>query len=55
MNAIQAIKKYFGEGPHGREVTMKELRAISKEDRLELGKLACSELGEEFTPGPVKS
>lgn len=51
MKAIPALKKFFDDGgPHGRKLTMEELKDLSKEDRQELGQLACIELGEEFEP-----
>lgn len=48
MKAIPAIKKFMEREPNGRKVSMDELKELSKEDRTELGKLACVELGEEF-------
>lgn len=41
-----AIKRYFQSDPHGRKVTLEELKALSSEDRLELAQLAVVELGE---------
>jgi hypothetical protein len=48
MTSVKAIKTYFESGPHGRKVTMDELRALSADDRHELGRLACVELGVEY-------
>ena len=48
MTSVVAIKKFFEEGKHGRKVTMQEMKALSTEDRTELGKLACIELGVEW-------
>ena len=51
MKAISAIKTYFGDdGPHGRDVTMAEIKALSKEERQEIGRMAAEALGEEFEP-----
>ena len=54
MTAIAAIRKFFGEGPGGRVVTLPEIKACSAEERRELGKLAAEALGEVFeeTKGP---
>lgn len=48
MKPIAAIKRYFEADPNGRPVSMDELKALSKEERQELGRWACAELGEEF-------
>jgi hypothetical protein len=48
MKAIPALKKYFESEPHGRKLTMDELKEMDKAERRELGQLACVELGEEF-------
>jgi hypothetical protein len=44
MKAIAAIKEYFNPPP----VSMSELKELSKEERQELGRLACEQLGVEF-------
>jgi len=36
---INAIKKFFESGLHGRKVELSELKALSKEEREELGVL----------------
>lgn len=46
MKAIVAIKTYFDQPP----VTMEEIKNLSHDERQELGKLACEQLGEEFEP-----
>ena len=51
MKAIPAIKKFF-EADDGAKVTMDELKALDKQERAELGRLACVELGEEFEETP---
>lgn len=48
MKSIAAIKHFFESEPHGSRVSMDELKELSKEDRAELGQLACVELGEEW-------
>lgn len=48
MKGTQAIKQYFEQEPNGRKVETKELLACSKEERAELGKLACEALGVEY-------
>ncbi len=50
MKAIKAIKTYFEAGQHGRKVGMDEMKALSAEERQELGRLACAEIGETFEP-----
>ena len=44
MSNIEAIKKYFGQGPNAKKVTMAELKALPKPERDELGKLCQAEL-----------
>lgn len=48
MTNLAAIKKFFGEGPSGRPVTLQEVKALTVEERQELGKLACEALGEPW-------
>lgn len=50
IKAIPALKRYFEADPHGRKVTMDELKALSHSERQELAALAAVELGEEFEP-----
>lgn len=45
MSNVAAIRKYFEQEPNGRKVEMSELKALSMEDREELGTLARKELG----------
>jgi hypothetical protein len=47
MKNVTAIKTYFEQDPHGRKVTIEELKALKPAEREELGKLACIELGVE--------
>lgn len=49
MTAAAAIKTYFESEPHGRKVTMAEMKALSKEERTELGRLCAKALGVELT------
>ena len=42
ITALRAIKEYFG------NVTLVELKALSREDRRELGEGAAKELGKEL-------
>ena len=44
MSAIKAIKAFF------EDVTMEELKALTIDERAELGKLCCVELNVEFVP-----
>jgi hypothetical protein len=53
MSSLKAIRTYFEEGQHGRKVGMDEIKALSPEERAELGQLACVEIGEEWQP-PAK-
>jgi hypothetical protein len=53
MKNIPAIKQYFESGKHGRRVTMDELKALSKDERNELGALCCVELGTKHEPSPI--
>ena len=48
MKPIKAIKQFFEDGPHGRRVTMDELKQLDKDERDELGRLACEAMGVEF-------
>jgi hypothetical protein len=48
VKAATAIKRYFEADPHGRKVTVDELKELERDDRRELGSLACVELDEEF-------
>jgi len=47
MTKLEAIRKFFSEGPSGRKVEMTELKALSTEEREELGRLALEALGEQ--------
>lgn len=46
MKTVVALKTYFETDPHGRKLTMEELKALGKEERAELAALAAVELGE---------
>lgn len=46
---VKAVRDYF-EADGGRKVNMAELKALSKEDRIELGALAAIELGTTIAP-----
>lgn len=54
MTSVQAIKKYF-ESSGASKITMAEMKALTHEERQELGALACEELGEEFNPAKPRS
>jgi hypothetical protein len=45
MKSYAVVKRYFSEGPHGRKVTLDELKALSKDERDELAGLAAVEMG----------
>lgn len=47
MTKIEALRKFFQEGKHGRELKLQELKEVSKEDREELGELALKEFQDE--------
>lgn len=47
MTPAKAIKTYF-EQDGGRRVDLAEMKSLSREERNELGKLACEALGETF-------
>jgi hypothetical protein len=55
MKSITAIKTYFEADPHGRKVTMDELKGLDAAERQELGRLACAELGEPFEESVAKA
>lgn len=46
MTDMKAIIKFFSEGKHGRKIELNEMKALSKEDRAELGELARKAMGE---------
>lgn len=57
MSSVQAIKAFFERDDKispggGRKLDMAELKGLTKEDRAELGQLACKELGEEWQAPP---
>jgi hypothetical protein len=47
MTRIKAIKTFF-EADGGKKVSMTEFKELTDEDKDELGKLACKELGVEL-------
>lgn len=49
MKTVEALKAFFESDPHGRKVTMDELKALTKEERAELAQMAADELGVELT------
>ena len=53
MSPIKAIKTFF-EKDGGRVVGIDEVKALTSEDRAELGRLACEALGEVYEPTPSK-
>ncbi len=48
MTGTIAILKYFTNADG--KPKSSEIRTLTSEDRVELGKLACKELGEEYEP-----
>lgn len=48
MKTVECLKAYFESEPHGRKLTMDELRALSKEERAELASMAADALGVEL-------
>jgi hypothetical protein len=48
QNPSRILKSYFEAEPHGRPVTLDEIRQLSPEDRHELARLAAQELGVEL-------
>ena len=48
MTRIVAIKTFF-QKDGGRKVGMDELKALDVDEKTELGKLCCAELGVEYT------
>jgi len=44
LTPVAAIKRFFEAEPHGRRVDLDELKALSVDDRHELGNLAKEEL-----------
>lgn len=48
MTNVKAIREFF-ERDGGRKVSMDEFRALSTEDRKELGSLCAQQLGVEIT------
>lgn len=48
MKKVAALKAFFESDPHGRKLTMDELRALSTDERQELATLAAAELGVEL-------
>jgi hypothetical protein len=52
IESVGVLRRYFEQQPHGRQVTLAELKALTKEDRHELATLAANELGlKEVAPG----
>lgn len=45
MTPIQCLKAYFELDPHGRRVTMDEMKALTKEDRRELAEMCAAQMG----------
>ena len=50
MKAVVAIRTYFADENGENKPTTSEVAELTKDERQELGKLACIELGEEFEP-----
>ena len=45
---VALIKRFFEAEPHGRKVTMQELKDLDTNDRQELGGMIADELGVEL-------
>lgn len=51
MTAIAAIKRFFEEdGNDASKINLQELKQLARDERQELGRLACEQLGETFEP-----
>ena len=48
MKTVECLKTYFETEPHGRKLTMDELKALSKEERAELAGMAADAMGVEL-------
>lgn len=48
MSRLKAIRTFFESGENGRKLTMDELKALTPDDKKELGELAAAELGVEL-------
>jgi hypothetical protein len=48
MKTVQALKAFFEPDPHGRKVTMEELKDLEKDARRELAAMACAEMDVEL-------
>lgn len=45
LGRLGVIRKFFTDEPHGRPVTLDEFKALTADDKQELGDLAVKELG----------
>lgn len=50
LKKVEAIKRYFESDPHGRKVTMDEMRALTSDERQEIAEMAAEALGETLAP-----
>jgi len=48
MSNVKAIKLFFESGENGRRFTMEEMKALTIEDRVELGAACAKALGSEI-------
>jgi hypothetical protein len=48
LKKIEAIKTYFEADPHGRKVTMDEMKALTSDERQELAEMCAAALGDEL-------
>lgn len=53
ITSVKAIQTFF-EKDGGRKVSMHELKALTDEDKTELGRVRAAALGEEFTEPVAK-
>lgn len=50
LGSAGMIREYFGNPPHGRKVTLEEMKAFSSEERLEIAKLIAVDVGMTLQP-----
>jgi len=50
LGSAGMIREYFGQEPHGRKVTLEEMKAFSSEERLEIAKLIAADVGMTLQP-----
>lgn len=48
LKKVEAIKRYFESDPHGRTVTMTELKDLDRAERQELAEMCAAALGDKL-------